>query len=1229
MPAAPEHRFRRLTLGLYACVLGLLLAGMGWYLINTWHEQLRQTRDQLHALTQLTHQAVEIQFDQYARNLGLFAAQLRDEREWDPASVRRRLIQFAQSDRGIAVLNVVGADGQIVASTALATGAVHPDLNADPVLRGFLDQARAHPRDLQLFHPIISPLVHRLVIHFVLAEPTHSGSLFYLVGGIDMDQQVQLYRSLLTPRQRASGEVIGVLGRGGYLFGAWPIPGQGTGTGGGQGDLDNFLLQPRNGALQQYLLKHPQALQGDVDGRINIGLPKTEYLGAFQRLTHFPLYAFVFAPKPLVWQHWWRLILAPLGGAALGIAMLTLIMGWSLRLQRQWFLDIRRKNQQLRLAYQAESRQSTALGLLGQTMVMTMRAPDAPAILQGLCALATEQLGCVLVWVGCVAVSAPRRVSVLACAGHTAYLDDIEIALDDPRTGQGPFAHCVNSRQPVFFDVDTPAFEPWRDRARAYGIQDILALPLPMGTGQIDHAVVFYGARPGFFTDAHVVDTLRQMVQEVALALQSLLARQALERSRQAESAANARYHQIFSNLPAGVIVFNVEGRVQYCSAAFVGLYNLGVDPQIFVGRPWREIWAQIAELHVNPEQTTQRVKAQMVHNQPAEDEIRLRNGRVLLGSYVPLHDQGQPHGALWSLQDITSLKTQEAQIKKLINQDPLTGLANRRAFDTRLAQCLYALASSQQLVVGILDLDYFKNINDRLGHQVGDELLIEVSRRLGRALRDTDLLARLGGDEFGLILPDCPSLDHLGDIAQRLLDAVEPPMQLHGHTESISLSLGFAVQLDATIDGPTLLRQADMAMYAAKAGGRRQYRIFGEAMEAQVARHESLLQWVGRALRDKRLELHYQPILSFARDAQGQLLASVRKAEALLRLRDELGTLHAAGAFEEVLDDPQLTVHIGRYVLHEAISQALRWRAEGHRLQVCINISPRHFLDRGFLEDVKQALHAIPAGVRDLIELELTEHGSQLNGQQARDVVKACRALGVCVSLDDFGTGSASLTHLQLLDVTTVKIDRRFTRDLFSSDADLSITYGMLRTAQMMGLNVVAEGVESSRQALALCVMGCLHLQGYVIARPMSAQQLQAWLGQWREVLPWVDRIEAGLQVDDAAIQAIVTHSLGIRNLMQQAIGDQDRDFYLQPNAHELCLLGSWCVRHAQRCQGDRHFAALLSSHVAFHDLARRGISGPGMVDPAALEAASQSVRHAFWDVLLGCGAAGTDQQA
>ncbi len=1216
MPEPSADRFRRWTLGLYACAFTILVAGMGWYLSQTWREQLNQTRSQLHALAQLTHQAAQLQFDQYAKSLRLLAWQLQGSQAQDPASLHRKLVQFSRADAGIAVLSLVSSNGRVVSSTGLPGNAATLALHGNLALRSLLTRARARPLALQLLHPTLSPLIHRLVIHLAMSATAPDGGVFYLVGGIDMSRQVQLYRSLLTPRQRADGEVIGLLGQDGYLFGAWPLPGK---IGQTDGRLDAFLQQRRSGALHQFLLDHPGTAQGDVDGRINIGLSDTEYLGSFQRLHGFPLYIFVFAPKPLVWAKWRKIVLAPLIGAGLALTLLTLIMGLSLRLQRQWFRDRQQKNEQLRLACEAEARQNAALGLLGQSLAMAMRASDTQSIFQGLCALATEQLGCVLVWVGRAEAAGRLKVVPLASAGQTGYLDDIQISLNGAQFEQGPFARCIKSEQPVFCTINEPAFRPWHAEAKAYGIEEILALPLPLDPGATDHAVVFYGTLPGFFTDTHVVSTLLQMVQEVSLALQSLLTRQELDKSRHAESTANAHFRQILNNLPAGVIVFDAEGQVQYCSRAFVDLYALKLDPNSLVGRPWRDVWGHIAALHAHPEAATRRLKMQMHQNQMAQDEIKLANGRVFLGNYVPLHDGHQPGGAVWSLQDVTSLKTQEAQIEQLINRDPLTGLFNRRAFDARLAQCLDEHRASDQLVVGILDLDHFKSINDRLGHQIGDALLIEVSRRLASVLRDTDLLARLGGDEFGLILPDCQTTEQLGIIAERLLAAVEPPMDLDGHTEHISLSLGFAMYLDRTVGATTLLRQADMAMYAAKSRGRRQYQIFGEAMEREVARYESLLRWVSNALREDRLELHYQPILSLRPDSLGRMQASVDKVEALLRLRDDDGRVHPAGDFEEVLDDPQLAVQIGRYVLHEAISQALRWRAQGLRLQICVNISPRHFLDQSFVADVEDALKRAPDGGAELIELELTEHGAQLNGSRARQVVQACRLLGVFVSLDDFGTGSASLTHLQLLDVSTVKVDRCFTRDLLENDANLSITYGMLRTAQMMGLTVVAEGVETSQQALALFVMGCLNLQGYVIARPMPATQLSTWMGHWRHELPWVAMMETVLQVDDKAIQAIVAHGIGIRHLLIHSCDGPDHDFYRQVNAHKLCKLGVWCAEQPQRRQASAAYTLLLRNHELFHELVRRYVSAPGAVETSALEAAGRSVRTAFWDTVLG----------
>ncbi len=858
--------------------------------------------------------------------------------------------------------------------------------------------------------------------------------------------------------------------------------------------------------------------------------------------------------------------------------------------------------------------------LQGTEQTLAMHAPSVDVVFQALCDAAVSQPRCALAWVGCAEEDGLGRVRQLASAGNTAPLQDIAMALDGPRIGEGLFARCVKTGQAQCLAMDAPEVLAWRARAAEFGITTMLALPFPGVPELRNHAAVFYETGADEAGDADLVETAQRMVRDVAFAARAIFARHALEQSHASASQANARFHHIFNNLPTGVIVFAADGCVQYCSGAFMAMYALDLDPATLVGRPWRELWGRIAGLHADPEVATQRVKAQMHHHQPTTAEIRLADGRILLGHYVPLQDGDQSRGALWSLQDITSLKAQEAQIHRLVHQDPLTGLANRRAFDTRLAQCLYTHPAGKVLVVGILDLDHFKNVNDRLGHGVGDALLIQVGHRLSTVLRDSDLIARLGGDEFGLILPDCPGADGVSAFAQRLLAAVEPAMVLGGRTEQISVSIGFAVHQEGACDVQTLLRRADMAMYAAKAAGRRQYRVFDVEMESQIARRESLRRWVLGALHENRLELHYQPVLSLVPDHAGEAArAGVCKVEALLRLRDDLGTLHAASAFEEVIDEPQLAGPLGRWVLDQALSQVERWKSAGLSLQVCVNISPRHFLDSSFLQDVRHVLRQRPDDLAQLIELELTEHGSQLNGHQAREVVKACRGLGVSVSLDDFGTGNASLTHLQLLDVSTVKIDRRFTHDLFGSNANLSITYGMLRTAQMMGLSVIAEGVETSRQAAALLAMGCRHLQGYAVARPMSAAQLDAWLRTWRAQLPWVEVLEAGSRVDDAAIQAIVSHGVGVQQLLDQTLSDQGKAFFMQPQAHRLCSLGRWCAAHALPSRGDPAFARLERMHVEFHALVHAHLTAPSQARLAEVESLSLALRGSFWDALLG----------
>ena len=550
---------------------------------------------------------------------------------------------------------------------------------------------------------------------------------------------------------------------------------------------------------------------------------------------------------------------------------------------------------------------------------------------------------------------------------------------------------------------------------------------------------------------------------------------------------------------------------------------------------------------------------------------------------------------------------------------DDLTGLSNRRAFLDKMDQRLHS-SKRQLLAIGLMDLDNFKDVNDRLGHATGDALLIEVGKRLSGALGPGDVLARLGGDEFAILLPSCQSEHQLRATAARLLQVLDNPISVDGQILQIGLSLGLVLHDKNDALGPdALLRRADLAMYAAKHNGRRQYRIFDLEMERQIHHREYLLNWVKGALRDKQLELHYQPILTVEPGkAAGD--PRIHEVEALLRLRDHEG-LHNAGEFEAVLDDAQLAVPIGRYVLDAAVTQLLCWHQAGLQLRVCVNISPQHFLHPQFLGDLRDLLERHPQCAPEWLVLELTEHGSELNSHVARFVVTACRRLGIRVSLDDFGTGSASLTHLQLLEASTVKIDRSFTRQLFDESADLSITYGLLRTAQMMGLSAVAEGVRTARQAQVLVALGCRKLQGYAIAKPMSAKALEAWLQQWQSLLPWTATLAWQKAIGSDAIHAMVEHGRSVARAALGALDDSERQSFSHAEAHRRCALGRWCESQTGQYGHVPGFRKLMEDHDAFHARLRTAAEAPAedaVVHAHRLKALSQSVREQFWNLLL-----------
>ena len=557
---------------------------------------------------------------------------------------------------------------------------------------------------------------------------------------------------------------------------------------------------------------------------------------------------------------------------------------------------------------------------------------------------------------------------------------------------------------------------------------------------------------------------------------------------------------------------------------------------------------------------------------------------------------------------------------RTIAHHDDLTGLANRRAFMKQLTETL-TRHPDRALAVGLIDLDRFKIVNDRLGHLVGDQLLVEVGHRLRSVLRPSDIVARLGGDEFVVMFTHYTTLEQLRGVADRLVKSLDQEIVVQGHKLQIGLSLGIAIQQQMQpVDAATLMRRADLAMYASKENGRQQFRFFDQHMEDALQEHDRKLKWVIEALRDKRLELHYQPILSFEGEAQGSQVG-IHGAEALLRLRDDHG-VHSAGAFESVLDDEQIGVPVGRYVLHAAMEQAQRWHAQGRDLVISINISPRHFLDPQFLSDLRSALEQHPHCPPERLVLEVTEHGSELDSRMASFVVSRCRHLGVRVALDDFGTGSASLTHLQQLEVSSVKIDRSFTRDLFTSGAGLSITYGLLRTAALMGLSVVAEGVSTPQHALALASMSCRRFQGYAIARPMSAAAMETWLANWRSHLPWAALLPRQAHISPDAIHALVQHNNTALRAERGTLNAAERERLMTTDAQASCALGRWCHLSAGQYSNRPGFLRLMREHHVFHTRIREELAELGPLGESAkiktLSEQSRLIRHQFWNLIL-----------
>lgn len=431
-----------------------------------------------------------------------------------------------------------------------------------------------------------------------------------------------------------------------------------------------------------------------------------------------------------------------------------------------------------------------------------------------------------------------------------------------------------------------------------------------------------------------------------------------------------------------------------------------------------------------------------------------------------------------------------ENKLHDMAHYDDLTGLASRHLLLDRLQQVIANSSRSNTLsALAFIDLDNFKPVNDRYGHNAGDTVLIEIASRLKTLLRSSDTIARLGGDEFVLLINNLSSANECEDLLKRIIKILTKAIRISkSDSVSVSASIGVTLIDDTSIDADTFLRRADQTMYRVKNSGRNNILFFDKEEEKRQQKRREILESIENGLKNNEFTLYYQPKINL----KTRCLVGL---EALIRWQHPIHGLLAPEKFYEALNHSQLCIKIGEWVLKKALHNLSEWIKLGFPARVSVNISPAHLQKPNFSERLKALLSAydnIPPGA---LELEVLETASINNMTETIGTLNRCRKLGVSIALDDFGTGYASLNYLKRLPLDTLKIDRGFVQNMLKNKDDRAIVASVIGLNSAFGYQLVAEGVETHKHEEALIKMGCTLGQGYSIARPMIAEKIPLWI--------------------------------------------------------------------------------------------------------------------------------------
>lgn len=721
----------------------------------------------------------------------------------------------------------------------------------------------------------------------------------------------------------------------------------------------------------------------------------------------------------------------------------------------------------------------TALSQCNQTIV---RCASERELFDKTCEIAVVYGGMKMAWIGLVDQHDDKVRPASSYGDDTAYLDDIVIVTDAAHPyGNGPVGRAIRSKE-AYWSQDfahDPSMEPWRDRGNGtFG--SAAAVPISRG-GAVAGVLCLYSAVKNAF-DAEAQALLVEMAADISFALDNFDREDYRQQVETQLTESESKFHLLFDRSLDGLLIV-AEDRIVECNPAVLSMMECRLEhildtPIWAFAPPWQPDGTPSEEkMH----EVLQTVRQQGRHR---FEWVQRRHSGIhfpIEVTMVAINLNGrQVFYTSW--RDISEQKRAEARLRHLAQYDALTGLPNRALLIDRIAQAINQAQRSQgHLALMFFDLDRFKNVNDSFGHTTGDELLIQVSRRLQITVRAQDTVARLGGDEFVVLLPNTGA-EGASRVAEKVRHGLTQSYSIKQHELAITGSIGIAIYPGDGSSFSELLKSAGIALYRSKQNGRGSFHFFTSQMQQDAARVLRLEAALSHAVVLDQLSLNFQPQYSL----RGAAIVGV---EALLRWHHpEFGQV-APAEFIPIAEDTGEILRIGAWVLQQAIRQLKQWHDQGmHGLRVAVNLSAVQFRHPQLPENIKQLLDdsGLPA---HCLELELTESTSMSDPLAAVAMMDKLADLGVRISIDDFGTGYSSLSYLKRFRASRLKIDRSFVRDVISDADDRAIVSSIISMARNLDMSTIAEGVENKEQLNFLLVTGCDEVQGYYFSRPLTAE--------------------------------------------------------------------------------------------------------------------------------------------